>query len=212
MRVTLCSVMWPSMRHGFTTTHLKPKVSQKSSFFWRTCTNERKDDSISRKSSSYDFLGFEGHHLNWWLEKRITITGHYYANLLDRFNAEVKSKRPPLTEKNILFHHADAAAHSLATTTAKLVELHTWISRNSLVENGLRQVKKSLRKQRPILFGKSYYLDGLKGLEHLWIKCTQLQAIMSKNKYSNSKPIALFSRTQIFIIPLLYLRVLYIHN
>ena len=58
-----------------------------------------------------------------YLEKGRTITGQYYADLLDRFDAELMKKRPYLAKKKVLFHHDNAPAHSSAIATAKLVEL-----------------------------------------------------------------------------------------
>lgn len=58
-----------------------------------------------------------------YLEKGRTITGQYYADLLDRFDAELMKKRPHLAKKKVLFHHDNAPAHSSAIATAKLVEL-----------------------------------------------------------------------------------------
>ena len=46
-----------------------------------------------------------------YLEKGKTITGQYYADLLDRFNAKLREKRPHLSKKKVLFHH-DNAPHT----------------------------------------------------------------------------------------------------
>jgi len=51
-----------------------------------------------------------------YLEKG-RITGQYYADLLDRFDAELKKKRP-FSEKKVLFHHDNAPAHSSAIAMA----------------------------------------------------------------------------------------------
>ena len=110
-----------------------------------------------------------------YLEKGRTITGQYYADLLDRFDAELKKKRPHLAKKKVLFHHNNAPA-SFAIAMAKLVELRyellshppyspeyspefgplrfLFISKhekNGLAENALHQMRKSSPKQRPIL-------------------------------------------------------------
>lgn len=55
-----------------------------------------------------------------YLEKGKTITGQYYADLLDRFDDELKKKGPCLAKKK--FHHDNALSHSSAVTTAKLIE------------------------------------------------------------------------------------------
>lgn len=132
-----------------------------------------------------------------YLEKGRTITGQYYANLLDRFDAEVKSKRPHLAKKKILFHHDNAPAHSSAIATAKLVELRYEVLPHPPYSPDLApcdfflfpNMKKWLGGKRfasneEVIaeteayfaeFEKSYYLDGLKKLEHRWIKCIELQ-------------------------------------
>uniref|UniRef100_A0A131YT73 Transposase n=1 Tax=Rhipicephalus appendiculatus TaxID=34631 RepID=A0A131YT73_RHIAP len=58
-----------------------------------------------------------------YLEKGKTVTGPYYAELLGRFDAELRKKRPHLVKKKVLFHHENAPAHTCAVATAKLVEL-----------------------------------------------------------------------------------------
>ena len=58
-----------------------------------------------------------------YLQKRKTITGEYYASLLDRFDGILKKKRPHLTKKKVLFHHDNAPAHTSAIATAKLFDL-----------------------------------------------------------------------------------------
>ena len=39
-----------------------------------------------------------------YLQKGRTINGEYYTNLLDRFNEDLKKKRPHLAKKKVLFH------------------------------------------------------------------------------------------------------------
>ena len=56
-------------------------------------------------------------------EKGKTVTGQYYAELLSRFDAVLKEKRPHLSKKKVLFHHDNAPAHTSALATAKLVGL-----------------------------------------------------------------------------------------
>ena len=58
-----------------------------------------------------------------YLEKRKTITGQYYADILDLLNAKLKEKRPHLSKKKVLFHHDNAPARSSAFSTAKLIKL-----------------------------------------------------------------------------------------
>ena len=56
-----------------------------------------------------------------YLQKGKTITGEYYASLLDRFDAILKEKRPHVAKK-VLFHHDNA--------TAKLFDLRYEIRRH----------------------------------------------------------------------------------
>jgi len=58
-----------------------------------------------------------------YLEKGKTITGQYYAELLQRLKHEVQIKRPHLAKKKILFHHDNAPAHSSIIAMSKIHEL-----------------------------------------------------------------------------------------
>lgn len=58
-----------------------------------------------------------------YLEKGNTITGQYYAELLQRLKHEVQIKRPHLAKKKILFHHDNAPAHSSIVAMSKIHEL-----------------------------------------------------------------------------------------
>lgn len=58
-----------------------------------------------------------------YLKKNKTITGAYYAELLDRFDADLKEKRPGLARKKILFHQDNAPSHKSAVAMAKLHQL-----------------------------------------------------------------------------------------
>ncbi|GBP85450.1 Histone-lysine N-methyltransferase SETMAR [Eumeta japonica] len=58
-----------------------------------------------------------------YLEKGKTITGEYYSKLLDRFDVDLKQKRPHLAKKKVLFHQDNARVHTRLVTTAKIDEL-----------------------------------------------------------------------------------------
>ena len=47
-----------------------------------------------------------------YLEKGRTITGEYYATLLDRLVDEIRKKRPHLKEKKIFFRDNNALSHT----------------------------------------------------------------------------------------------------
>ena len=127
-----------------------------------------------------------------YLEKGRTITGRYYEELLDRFDTVLRRKRPHLARKKVLFHHDNAPAHSSALATAKLVELRYELLPHPPYSPDLApsdfflfpNLKKSLAGKK---FGsneevitateayfaeldESYFLDGLKKLEHRWVK------------------------------------------
>lgn len=132
-----------------------------------------------------------------YLEKGKTITGPYYAMLLDRLDAAIKELRPHLQKKKILFHHDNAPAHSSAIATAKLVELRYEILPHPPYSPDLApsdyflfpNLKKWLAGQKfssnsEVIsatnayfndLDKSYFSQGIKKLEHRWTKCIDLQ-------------------------------------
>lgn len=57
-----------------------------------------------------------------YLEKGKTINGEYYT-LLEQLNDAIKTKRPHLAKKKVLFHHDNAPAHTSSIAFAKLHEL-----------------------------------------------------------------------------------------
>ncbi|GBP26227.1 Histone-lysine N-methyltransferase SETMAR [Eumeta japonica] len=58
-----------------------------------------------------------------YLEKGKTITGEFYSKLLDRFDVDLKQKRPHLAKKKVLFHQDNARVHTCLVTMAKIHEL-----------------------------------------------------------------------------------------
>ncbi|GBP28527.1 Histone-lysine N-methyltransferase SETMAR [Eumeta japonica] len=58
-----------------------------------------------------------------YLEKGKTITVEYYSKLLDRFDVDLKQKRPHLAKKKVLFHQDNARVHTCLVTMAKIHEL-----------------------------------------------------------------------------------------
>lgn len=132
-----------------------------------------------------------------YLEKGRTITGQYYAQLLDRFDDALKRKRPHLIKKKVLFHHDNAPAHSSHVATAKLVELGYELLPHPPYSPDLApcdfflfpNMKKWLGGKRftsneeviaetEAYFAeldKLYYLEGLKKLEYRWTKCVELK-------------------------------------
>ena len=58
-----------------------------------------------------------------YFQIRKTITGAYYASLLDKLKTELAEKWPNLRKKKILFHRNNAPSHTSADATAKIHEL-----------------------------------------------------------------------------------------
>ena len=113
-----------------------------------------------------------------YLEKRRTFTWQYYADLLDRFVAELMKKRPHLAKIKVLFHYDKSIAHSSAIATAKQIKLryellpHPPFSpdlvpcdfvfipnmKNGLEESDSLQTRKSSPQQRPILLSSTNHI------------------------------------------------------
>lgn len=132
-----------------------------------------------------------------YLEKGKTITGLYYTELLDRFDTELRKKRPHLAKKKVLFHHDNAPAHTAAVAAAKLVELRYKLLPHPPYSPDLApcdfflfpNLKKSLAGKKFLSneeviaateayfadLEKNYFLDGIKKLEHRWTKCIELE-------------------------------------
>lgn len=132
-----------------------------------------------------------------YLEKGKTITGEYYASLLDRLSEEIKEKRRHLARKKILFHQDNARVHTCAVAMAKIAELKFELLQHPPYSPDLApsdyflfpNLKKWLGGQRFTSneeliaqtnayfeeLPKSYFLDGLKALEKRLDKCIQLK-------------------------------------
>lgn len=131
-----------------------------------------------------------------YLEKGKTITGQYYSELLGRFDLAFKETRTLPYRKKMPFHHDNAPAHSSAFVTAKLVDLGYEILPHAPYSPDLApcdfflfpNMKKWLGGQRfhsntevitetEAYFAdlqESYFLEGIKKLEHRWTKCIEL--------------------------------------
>lgn len=132
-----------------------------------------------------------------YLERGRTITGQYYCELLDRFDASFKEKRTLPYRKKLLFHHDNAPAHSSHIATAKLVELGYELLPHPPYSPDLApcdfflfpNLKKSLAGKKfssneevitaaEAYFADlpgSYYKNGLMKLEDRWVKCIELK-------------------------------------
>lgn len=130
-----------------------------------------------------------------YLEKGKTITGKYYASLLDRLNDEIKKKRPHLPKEKIPYHHGNSPAHSSLKATGKLIKLYEllphppyspdlaptdyylfpslkrWLEGRRFMSNDevIAEVDAYFEE-----FDKSYYSKGIEMLEDRYTKCISL--------------------------------------
>ena len=132
-----------------------------------------------------------------YLEKGKTITGQYYAALLQQLKAAIKEKRPHMARNKVLFHQDNAPAHTSAIALAKLHELRFEILQHAPYSPDLApsdyflfpNLKKWLAGRRFISneevisetnahfagLEPSYFAEGIKKLEYRWSKCIELQ-------------------------------------
>lgn len=132
-----------------------------------------------------------------YLEKGRTITGEYYASLLDKLNDAIQAKRPHLAKKKVLFHQDNAPAHTSRVVAAKLHDLRFEVVPHAPYSPDLApsdyflfpNLKKWLGGRRfssndevkaetTAYFAEldsSHYADGIKKLESRWSKCAELR-------------------------------------
>lgn len=132
-----------------------------------------------------------------YLQKGKTITGAYYASLLDKLSKEIEEKRPHLKKKKILFHQDNAPVHTCKVSAAKMAELKFEILPHPPYSPDLApsdfflfpNLKKWLGGRRFTsnedvieqtnayfdAFSKLYFLEGLKNLEKRLEKCIELK-------------------------------------
>lgn len=139
-------------------------------------------------------------HIDYLEKGSKKITGVYYADLLGRFDVELTKKRPSLAmQENVLFHHDNARpAHTTALVMAKLTELRYELLprpphspdlapsdfflfpnlRNSLLAWKRFGSKEEVIAATDAYFAaldENYFSEGLKELEHRWVKCIELK-------------------------------------
>ena len=132
-----------------------------------------------------------------YLEKGRTITGAYYAALLDRLTNEIRKKRPHLKKKKSFFmmtmqHLTHRTLHrqknmnwvSNRFRIHRILQIWPLVniicsqtSRDGCVVGVLSRRKKLNWKQKGILedLKKSYYLEGIEKLKNPWTHCIELK-------------------------------------
>ncbi|GFS76249.1 histone-lysine N-methyltransferase SETMAR [Trichonephila clavipes] len=87
-----------------------------------TATTEHRQIS---SNGAWGLLNYSDHEviLIDYLQKGKTITGAYYASLLDKLKADLAEKRSHMQEKKILFHQDNALPHTSVVAMAKIHEL-----------------------------------------------------------------------------------------
>lgn len=132
-----------------------------------------------------------------YLAKGKTITGRYYADLLDRFKAELLQKRPRLSPTKVLFHQDNAPVHTSTIAMAKIHELGFELVPHAPYSPDLApcdyylfpNLKRWLGGQKFLTnedciagvngyfadLDESYFLEGIKKLETRWNKCLALK-------------------------------------
>jgi len=106
--------------------HYTPETKQQSKQWVEaggSAPKKAKTDPSAGKVMATVFWDSQGVVLIDYLEKGKTINGEYYAALLEQLNDAVKTKRPHLAMKKVLFHHDNEPAHTSLIAVAKLHEL-----------------------------------------------------------------------------------------
>ena len=133
-----------------------------------------------------------------YLQKGRTINAEYYTNLLDRFNEDLKKKRPHFAKKKVLFHQDNVRVHTCVVFMAKFHEvlphppyspdlalsdyflfpnLKKWLGGRRFYSND------EIISQTNTYFEdleKSYFLEGIQKLEKRWTKCIELKGVYIK--------------------------------
>lgn len=132
-----------------------------------------------------------------YLQKGRTITGEYYAALLERLNDELEKKRPHLAKKKVLFLQDNAKVHTCPAPMAKIHEfrfelwshppyspdlapcdyhlfpnLKKWLGGKRFYSNN--EVIDAANGHFEGL-DKSFYKGGIEALEKRWKKCIELK-------------------------------------
>lgn len=132
-----------------------------------------------------------------YLERGKTITGVYYAQLIRKLRVAIKEKRRGKLRQGIVFHQDNAPAHTSSVAMTAIRECGFELLQHPPYSPDLapsdfhlfRYLKDSLRGQKfdtdeSVIHAindwfqeldKTFFLEGVKALEHRWEKCVELQ-------------------------------------
>jgi len=132
-----------------------------------------------------------------FLQKGETVTGVYYATLLDKLRVAMKEKRRGMLKKGVMLHADNAPAHSSAVAMAKMHDCGFQIVQHPPYSPDLApsdyylfpNLKKHLAgtkfdSDNDVIEAVEGYLDmqeegfyseGIRRLQHRWTKCVELQ-------------------------------------
>ncbi|GFT72909.1 mariner Mos1 transposase [Trichonephila clavipes] len=132
-----------------------------------------------------------------YFQKGKTITGAYYASLLNKLKVKLAEKLPHLQKKKILFHHDNAPSHTSVFSMVKIHELRFELLDHPSYSPDLAPSNIFLFPHLEIMLGgqsfslneeainfvnnyfveknAEYYLIRLQRWKHLWEKGVELQ-------------------------------------
>ena len=130
-----------------------------------------------------------------YLEKGRIITGQYYADLLDRFDAELKKKTASFSEKKksfIMITHQlipqlpwqnwsnyatnCCLIHPILQIWPPAISIYFQTWKNGLTESFASNEEVIAETEAYFKeFDQSYFLNGIKMLEYRWAKCIELK-------------------------------------
>lgn len=132
-----------------------------------------------------------------YLQEGTSMTGAYYASLLDRLKSEIETKRPKKRNEKVLFHQDNTPVHTSLVAMAKLNNYDFELIPHPQYSPDLApssyflfpNMKKWLGGKRFLTAGEvtaavdgyfgdlseSYYLEGIEKMEQRWMECIQLK-------------------------------------
>ncbi|KAG5329657.1 SETMR methyltransferase, partial [Acromyrmex heyeri] len=159
-------------------------------------SEEGEDREVGQKDDGHSFLGCMRYNSYHYFPSKQTISGDYYAALLDHiFNNILEKKHPYLAKKKVLFHQDNAWVHTCPAPMVKFNEFRYKLLPYPAYSPDLApcdyflfpNLKKWFGGKRVTTrehlieteayfegFDKSYYSNSLKKLENRWIKCIEL--------------------------------------